>query len=209
MSLATGGISRLDTEIGDRLDFGPLAGSDDTSWTKATSESEIERLSKIGWSVRSPDGEEWHHVVLARRDGAHVGACDCKGFEYNRGPCVHLCAVRKEAWGTANFCRDMVDINGRVIRLCDLDDADDAEQRYWYLTDLQREAFLKCDLGEMGVREYQRSKGYSSPGTVSNRLNVAREKVHEHDDLIADGGTAARRDGLTDDRRLLGEGVDR
>ena len=210
MSLATDGLSRLDTEIGDRLNFRALAGTDDTSWTKATSESDIERLSKLGWKVQSPNGEEWHHVVLARRDGALIGACDCKGFEYNPGPCVHLCAVRKEAWLTANCGRDGLDVNGRPIRICDIDEADEAEQRYWYLTDLQREAYLNCDLGDMGVREYQREKGYSSPGTVSNRLKVAREKVREHDDdLLADGGTAAHRDPVTDDRRLLGEGVDR
>ncbi|TKX84543.1 SWIM zinc finger family protein [Halorubrum sp. SS5] len=211
MSLATAGISRLDTEIGDRLEFRDLPDADDTSWLKARPyRSDFERLSKLGWKVRSPEGEEWHHVVLGRKSGGFIGACDCKGFEYNPGPCVHLCALRKSAWGNRNLCRTETDINDRPVRLCDLDEADAAEQRYWYLTDLQREAFLNCDLGDMGVREYQREKGYSSPGTVSNRLKAAREKVRKHDDdLIADGGTAARRDPVTDDRRLLGEGVDR
>ena len=205
------GFNRLDTEVGDRLDFDSLAGTDDTSWTKAVAyQSDIERLSKLGWKVRSPDGDEWHHVVLVRQDGTHVGICDCKGFEYNRGPCVHLCALRKAAWGNARLCRTETDINDRPIRIADFNDTTEAERRYPYLTDLQREAYLNCDRGDMGVREYQRDKGYSSPGTVSNRLKVAREKVREHDDdLLTDGGTAARRDGLTDERRLLGEGVDR
>ncbi|MFW5916903.1 MAG: hypothetical protein ACOCRD_00680, partial [Halorubrum sp.] len=67
-----------------------------------------------------------------------------------------------------------------------------------------------CDLGDMGVREYQRTKGYSRPGTVSNRLRVAREKVAEHEEqLRADGGRDVHRDPVADDRRLLGERVDR
>ena len=42
MSLASGGISRLDTEIGDRLNFRDFAGTDNTSWTRVTSESDID-----------------------------------------------------------------------------------------------------------------------------------------------------------------------
>lgn len=202
---------RVDTQIGESINFERLAGTDDTSWVKAASNgSDIKCVSRLAFKVRSTNGSEWHHVVLAREGDHHVGLCDCKGWEYNDGPCVHLCAVRQEAWLTANCGRDATDVNGRPIRICDLDAADPAERRYPYLTEKQREAYLACELGNKGVREFQREQGYSSPGTVSNRLRVAREKVAEHEEqLRADGGTAARRDGVTDDRRLLGEGVDR
>lgn len=201
-------FGRVDTQIGESINFDRLAGSEDTSWKKAVPyQSDIEIVSRLGFKVKSPNGEEWHHVVLASEGDHHVGLCDCKGWEYNDGPCIHLCAVRKAAWTGVTPDRD---INGRTIRICDLDAVDPAERRYPYLTDKQRDAYLKCDLGDTGVREYQREQDYSSPGTVSNRLRVAREKVAEHEEqLRADGGTAARRDGVTDDRRLIGEGVDR
>ena len=201
-------FGRVDTQMGESINFDRLAGSDDTSWKKAVPyQSDIEQISRLGYKVRSPDGEEWHHVVLAAEGDHHVGLCDCKGWEYNDGPCVHLCAVRKAAWTGVTPERD---INGRTIRICDLDAVDPAERRYPYLTDKQREAYLRCDLGDMGVREFQRKKGYSSPGTVSNRLRVAREKVHEHEEqLRADGGRDVSRDALTGVRSLLGEGVDR
>ncbi|WP_199242191.1 hypothetical protein [Halorubrum sp. SD626R] len=202
---------RVDTQIGESINFERLAGTDDTSWKNAVPyESDIQTVSRLAFKVRSPDGEAWHHVILARESGAHVGLCDCKGWEHNDGPCVHLCAVRKAAWSCTKLCTKHTDINGREVRICDLDAVDPAERRYPYLTDKQRDAYLRCDLGDMGVREYQRKQGYSSPGTVSNRLRKAREKVAEHEQqLRADGGTAARRDGATDDRRLLGERVDR
>lgn len=201
-------FGRVDTQIGEPLNFERLAGSEDTSWKKAVPyQSDIEQISRLGYKVRSPNGEEWHHVVLAAERDNHVGLCDCKGWEYNDGPCVHLCAVRKAAWTGVTPERD---INGRTIRICNLDAVDPAERRYPYLTDKQREAYLRCDLGDMGVREFQRKKGYSSPGTVSNRLRVAREKVAEHEQqLRADGGRDGHRDPVSDDRRLLGEGVDR
>ncbi|TKX70823.1 SWIM zinc finger family protein [Halorubrum sp. SP9] len=201
-------FGRVDTEIGESINFDRLAGTDDTSWNKAEPyESDIETVSRLGFKVRSPDGEEWHHVVLAREGDHHVGLCDCKGWEYNDGPCVHLCAVRKAAWTGVTPERD---INGRTVRICDLDAADAAERRYPYLTEKQREAYLACELGDTGVREFQRAQGYSSPGTVSNRLRVAREKVHEHEQqLRADGGRDGHRDPVTDGRHLLGEGVSR
>ncbi|WP_256402443.1 SWIM zinc finger family protein [Halorubrum salinum] len=204
-------FGRVDTQIGESINFDRLAGSTDTSWTKAVPyQSDIEVISRLGYRVKSPNGEEWHHVVLAREGDHHVGLCDCKGWEYNDGPCVHLCAVRKAAWSCTELGTKHTDINGRAIQICDLDAVDPAERRYPYLTEKQRDAYLRCDLGDMGVREYQRKQGYSSPGTVSNRLRKAREKVHEHEqEARADGGTAARLDGVTDDRRLLGEGVDR
>lgn len=45
------------------------------------------------------------------------------------------------------------------------------------LTDAERDAYEAVVLGDAGTREYQRSRGYSSPGTVSNLLARARNKV--------------------------------
>lgn len=48
------------------------------------------------------------------------------------------------------------------------------------LSDLEpaeRRAFEAVRMGDMGPREYQRDRGYSSPGTVSNLLARAESKV--------------------------------
>lgn len=47
------------------------------------------------------------------------------------------------------------------------------------LTPAERRAWRAIEVGSTGVREYQRAQGYSSPGTVSNLLRRAREKLGE------------------------------
>ncbi|MXR52302.1 sigma-70 family RNA polymerase sigma factor [Halovenus sp. WSH3] len=44
------------------------------------------------------------------------------------------------------------------------------------LTPKELDAYLTCELGECGVREYARETG-RAPGTVGNQLRWAREKV--------------------------------
>ena len=43
----------------------------------------------------------------------------------------------------------------------------------------ERRAYVAVELNGTGVREYQRTRGYSSPGTVSNLLRRARQKLGE------------------------------
>lgn len=45
------------------------------------------------------------------------------------------------------------------------------------LSPRQRRAWLAIREGDMGPREFQRSQGYASPGTVSNHLRRAEEKL--------------------------------
>lgn len=45
------------------------------------------------------------------------------------------------------------------------------------LTDEERAIYEAVELGETGLREYARRKGWSSSGTASNLLRRAREKV--------------------------------
>lgn len=45
------------------------------------------------------------------------------------------------------------------------------------LTPTERDAYVSVRIMGTGVREYQRDKGYSSPGTVSNLLASAEEKI--------------------------------
>jgi len=50
------------------------------------------------------------------------------------------------------------------------------------LSEAERDAYEAVRLGDLGPREFQRDRGYSSPGTVSNLLARAERKI--------DGGAA-------------------
>jgi len=47
------------------------------------------------------------------------------------------------------------------------------------LSEAEREVYLAVERGGYGAREYQRERGWSSPGTVSNLLRRARAKLGE------------------------------
>ena len=83
---------------GEPIDFETLAGSEETSWSRADPEAAlIESTGRYGYRVTLPDGDA-HLVAVAREDGQHVGTCDCEAWEYHDGPCAHLCVVRKAAF---------------------------------------------------------------------------------------------------------------
>lgn len=71
-----------------------------TSWQRAApmaEETEIQSLNRFAWTVRLPDGQR-HVAALLRREDWFEGWCDCRGFEYNDGPCAHLCTLRQAAF---------------------------------------------------------------------------------------------------------------
>jgi len=91
---------------GERLDFDALAGSEETSWSRADPEAAlIESTGRYGFRVTLPGGEG-HLVAVAIDDGEYVGTCDCKAWEYHDGPCAHLCVVRKAAFLGVSDARD-------------------------------------------------------------------------------------------------------
>lgn len=71
-----------------------------TSWQRAApmaDDTEIQKLNRFTWTVRLPDGQR-HVTALLRREDYFAGYCDCKGFEFNSGPCAHLCTLRQAAF---------------------------------------------------------------------------------------------------------------
>jgi hypothetical protein len=102
------------------LNFRAERGS--TSWERADATAAlIERCNPYGYIVTLPDGQV-HTVTYARDDGAYVGRCDCKGWEYRddpHSPCTHLATLRK-----AEFA-GMDDVGGRPITAVDPDDEHD------------------------------------------------------------------------------------
>ena len=59
---------------------------------------------------------------------------------------------------------------------------DEFEPDLSVLSEAERDAYEAIRLGDLGPREFQRDRGYSSPGTVSNLLARAERKI--------DGGAA-------------------
>lgn len=51
-----------------------------------------------------------------------------------------------------------------------------------YLTTAEMGVYLAVEIYGEGVREYQRRRGWSSPGTASNLLRRARRKLPEGDE---------------------------
>lgn len=109
---------------GERLNFDAIAGSGETSWARADPEAAlIESTGRYGYRVTLPDGDA-HLVAVAREDGEHVGTCDCEGWEYNDGPCAHLCTVRKAAFAGVE------DVEGEPVTIPRVDlDAHSADER--------------------------------------------------------------------------------
>ena len=101
------------------LDFQSKRDAESESWERADATAAlIETVAWDCWRVLLPDGDESHECHLHRDHGAFVGSCDCEGFQYHDGPCAHLCAVRKAAFG------QVADTRGEPVRIHDLDDVE-------------------------------------------------------------------------------------
>jgi|GEM_PF-1521477 len=87
------------------VDFETEARTRSTSWQRADEatrpenigDTEIEAVNRFAWTVRLPGGKR-HLTALLHREDWFEGYCDCKGFEYNDGPCAHLCTLRQAAF---------------------------------------------------------------------------------------------------------------
>lgn len=83
----------------DRLDFQAERDRDGDSWDRADPvNGTIARLSWDWWAVFLPDGDRPHVVQLRHDADGYRGRCECKGYEFQSGPCAHLCTIRKAAF---------------------------------------------------------------------------------------------------------------
>ncbi|ELY69319.1 hypothetical protein [Natrinema versiforme] len=103
------------------LDFRHEADEQTTSWQRADPRAAlVERVDPITFRVMLQGGSEYHRVHYALERGAHVGWCDCKGFEYRddeNSPCAHLCTLRK-AEGPGEIT-PLETVNGEPIEAVD------------------------------------------------------------------------------------------
>ncbi|MFB6270600.1 MAG: SWIM zinc finger family protein [Halobacterium sp.] len=94
-----------------------------TSWERAApmaDDTEIRALNRFAWTVQLPDGQR-HVTALLRRQDWFEGWCDCRGFEYNDGPCAHLCTLRQAAFVHVET------VEGDRVRIPETDATSDAE----------------------------------------------------------------------------------
>ncbi|WP_247006318.1 SWIM zinc finger family protein [Halorientalis litorea] len=148
-----------------------------TSWKRAQTETDhggpvndAERM------VRLSDSDDYHRVLFALMGRTLVADCSCRGYQYHDW-CAHVASL----WW--QWVRGRIDVThlqtGREYRtppawlLLDVPGERDA---YDALTAAELDAYLTCDCGGVGVREYARRSG-RSPGTVGNLLGWAREKL--------------------------------
>lgn len=104
------------------LDFEGERDDETTSFTRAeAARAGIWRTAWDEWRVALPDGDAIHDVTLRTDHGRYEGTCDCEGFQYNPGPCAHLCVLRKAD------TVDWEDLDGEPVRVFDVGHV--AEQR--------------------------------------------------------------------------------
>ncbi|GAA0648642.1 SWIM zinc finger family protein [Salarchaeum japonicum] len=101
------------------LDFERERDHETDSWARSDPLHAVIR-PRLGdtYDVKLPNGE-YHDVRLHRDHGAWLGTCDCKGYEYNDGPCAHLCALRRAHWTAEHQPSDPagLDIHGNHVHI--------------------------------------------------------------------------------------------
>ena len=122
------------------------------------------------------DTDGYHRVVWALSGGSLRAECPCKGF-HHRDWCAHLASL----WW--RWVRGQIEVThietGRRYRTPSSwlsFDRNDRSHVFEGLTPAELDAYLTCEWGTVGVREYARETD-RSPGTVGNQLRWAREKV--------------------------------
>lgn len=77
-----------------------------SSWQRASTETARVRYVSPTVYVVALDGGRHLCTLHETPQGFYRGACDCKGWEYNDGPCAHLCALRMADYVHETTVRD-------------------------------------------------------------------------------------------------------
>jgi len=147
-----------------------------TAWKRAQTEqdhggpiTDAERLVFLSGS------ESPHRVTWALRGRTLIADCDCRGHLCHGGWCAHVASLWAQ-WSRGEIVVDHLETGRQFplpptwLRL------DDDTERYDDLPPAQLDAYLACQLGDTGVREYARETG-RAPGTLGNHLRRARETL--------------------------------
>ncbi|WP_058992737.1 SWIM zinc finger family protein [Haloarcula sp. CBA1127] len=147
-----------------------------TAWRRAQSENDrggaINDAERV---VYLSDGDSTHRVLWALQGRTLVADCDCAGYQYHGGWCAHVASLWWQ-WVRGQIVVAHLDTGRKYpsppawLRL------DDEPTAFNQLTPAELDAYLTCDLGSLGVREYARLSG-RSPGTIGNLLRSARDEM--------------------------------
>ena len=169
----------FDDRLGDpdRLRF-PEDWTLSESWQRAQQESDsggpindAERMVYLSGS------EEPHRVTFALRGRTLVVDCDCKGHRFNDGWCSHVASL----WW--QWVRGEIEVNHLDTSRSyptppawlTLDESIDPSE-FDELTPAELDAYLTCELADVGVCEYARFTGRAH-GTLTNLLRRARDTL--------------------------------
>lgn len=183
MSLGTRSFEPSD-DLGDRLgepssfsmpDPSDLTGS--MAWERAQTERDEGGPINDAERMVSLSGSEWpHRVTWALRGRTLVADCDCDGWRYHDF-CAHLASLWWQ-WVRGEIVVRHLD-TGRDYPeppcWLSLDDPP-GRTAYDHLTPAELDAYLTCDLGGVGNRQFADFSGRSA-GTVGNLLRRARDKL--------------------------------
>jgi hypothetical protein len=172
---------RISGELGLRF---PEDWTLSSSWQRAQTERDrggpMNDAQRVVWLT---DSDTPHRVVWALEAASLRAECTCQGYRYNDF-CAHLASLWWR-WVRGRVTVTHLD-TGRDyqfppewLHVQDADhetpDCTDPDPDLDGLTPAELDAFLTCELGTTGVREYARKTG-RAPGTVGNLLARAREK---------------------------------
>lgn len=125
--------------------------------------------------VSLDDSDGYHRVFWALRGGSLRCKCSCKGFQY-RDWCAHVASLWWR-WSRGRIVTNHVQ-TGRAYEApppwLTIGETPDVDLDR--LTPAELDAYLTCELGDLGVREFARGTD-RAPGTVGNLLRRARNKL--------------------------------
>jgi len=151
-----------------------LTGS--TPWERAQTESDSGGpINDAERMVRLTGSDYAHRVTWALRGRTLLADCDCKAHRFNGGWCSHV-AILWWQWTRGRIVVSHLDTGRDYPAPPAWLQLDDDPDRFDDLTSAELDAYLHCDLGSVGVREYATHTG-RSPGTVGNLLGRARDTL--------------------------------
>jgi len=167
----------LPTQIGGPPTFSmPATLTGDTSWERAYLEDDEGGPVNDAERMVYLSGSDYPHRCLWALQGRTLVAdCDCEAHRYRDGWCPHVASLWWQ-WITGRLSVTHVETGREYPVPPAWLQLDDDPTRYDDLTPASLDAYLTCDLGSLGVREYARYSG-RSPGTVGNLLASARDSI--------------------------------
>ena len=170
-------------DLPDRLS-GPTPLSMPDDWTLSTPWRRAQEEDDQGGPINDAErmvflsgSESPHRVTFALRGHPLVIDCDCKAHRFNDGWCSHIASL----WW--QWVRGTIEVNhldtGRAYSdppaWLILDETADSTE-YDELTPAELNAYLTCDVADVGVCEYARSTDQAH-GTLTNLLSRAYDTL--------------------------------